>query len=80
MIRGGHPDPEIRGGGGGGSRSPKNTFRTFGPQFGLKIREGSGQFKSAELQKAENTCSRLLFVISGQNMFDLLKLNDTSEA
>ena len=30
---GGHPDPEIRGG-----RSPKNIFRSFGPQFCLEIR------------------------------------------
>ena len=29
---GGHPDPEIRG------VVPKNCFREFGPQFGLKIR------------------------------------------
>ena len=42
--------------------------------------ENKKQCKSAELQKADNTCSRLLFVISGQNMFGLLKLNDTSEA
>ena len=37
QIRGGpgHPDPEIRGGG-----LQKNTFWPFGPQFGLKIREG----------------------------------------
>ena len=38
QIRGGgggsgHPDPEIRSG-----QSPKNFFRPFGPQFGLKIR------------------------------------------
>ena len=38
-------DPAIRGGGGGlgrpldkwGARSPKNFFRPFGPQFGLKV-------------------------------------------
>ena len=35
---GGHPDPEIRGGG----RSQKNFFRPLGPQFGLKIRVGGG--------------------------------------
>ena len=35
----GHPDPEIRGGG-GGSGLPKKLFRPFGPQFGLKIRGG----------------------------------------
>ena len=45
------PDLEIRNGGGGGraasqsfgkwgARSPKNFFRLFRPQFGLKIREG----------------------------------------
>ena len=33
----GHPDPEIKWGGGGGAVS-KNFFRLFGPQFGLKIR------------------------------------------
>ena len=33
---GGHPDPEIRGRGG----VQKIFFRLFGPQFGLKIREG----------------------------------------
>ena len=42
------PDLEIRGGGGGGGEgviqtlrkggSPKLFFRSFGPQFGLKIR------------------------------------------
>ena len=32
----GHPDPEMGGRGG----LQKNTFRPFGPQFGLKIREG----------------------------------------
>ena len=32
----GHPDPEIRGGGGGGLE--KNFFQPFGPQFGLKTR------------------------------------------
>ena len=34
---GGHPDPEIRGGGG---REPglQNFFRPFGLRFGLKIR------------------------------------------
>ena len=34
---GGHPDPEIRGGGGS---LPKQFFRPFKPQFGLKIRGG----------------------------------------
>ena len=34
---GGHPDPEIRGGG----QSQKFFFRPFGPHFGLKIR-GAG--------------------------------------
>ena len=44
------PDRQIKGGGGGSSRScdkgegapglPKNCFRPFGPQFGLKIRGG----------------------------------------
>ena len=36
--RGGHPDPEIKGGG----WSQKNLFRPFGPQFGLKIRGAAG--------------------------------------
>ena len=36
---GGHPDPEIRGGGGS---FLKNVFRPFGPQFGPKIRGGPG--------------------------------------
>ena len=37
----GHPDPEIRGVGGG--HSLKNIFfRPFGPHFGLKIRGGDG--------------------------------------
>ena len=35
----GHPDPEIRKRGGGGTVS-KNFFRPLGPQFGLKIRRG----------------------------------------
>lgn len=34
--RGGHPDPEIRGGGGGSLQ--KNFFRSSRPQFGLEIR------------------------------------------
>ena len=34
-VGGGHPDPEIRGGGG---RAENLFFRPFGPQFGLKIR------------------------------------------
>ena len=33
----GHPDPEIRGGGGEGL---KIFFWPFGPHFGLKIKEG----------------------------------------
>ena len=37
---GGHPDPEI--GGGGGGRSPKNIFVPFGPQFGLKYKGAAG--------------------------------------
>ena len=37
---GGHPDPEIKGGGAPGL--PKNCFRPFGPQFGLKISGGGG--------------------------------------
>ena len=36
----GHPDPEIRKRGGGGTVS-KNFFRPLGPQFGLKIRRGA---------------------------------------
>ena len=32
-----HPDPKIR----GGASLKKNSFRPFGPQFGLKIR-GAG--------------------------------------
>ena len=36
---GGHPDPEIRGG--GGRRSQEKFFRPFRPQFGLKIEGGS---------------------------------------
>ena len=32
--------PEIRGGGG---QSPKNFFRPFGPQFGLKIKGAGGR-------------------------------------
>ena len=39
---GGHPDPEIKGVGGGEPGLPKNCFRPFGPQFGLKIRGGGG--------------------------------------
>ena len=35
---GGPPDPEISGGG----ASPKNFFRPFGSQFGLKIRGDPG--------------------------------------
>ena len=39
----GHPDPSIRGGGGGrGGKSPKNFFRPFGPQFGLKVKGRGG--------------------------------------
>ena len=36
--RPGHPDPEIRGGGGVAGLK-KILFRSFGPQFRLKIRE-----------------------------------------
>ena len=39
---GGHKDPEIRGGGVGGTVSIK-IFRPFGPQFGLKIRASGPQ-------------------------------------
>ena len=39
----GHPDPEIRKGGGCGTVS-KNFFRPLGPQFGLKIRRGPGPY------------------------------------
>ena len=41
QIRGGpgHPDPEIREGGGGVEGWSKKFFPPFGPQFGLKIRE-----------------------------------------
>ena len=39
----GHPDPEIRKRGGGGTVS-KNFFRPLGPQFGLKIRRGAGPY------------------------------------
>ena len=35
----GHPETEIRE---AGRRSPKNFFRPFGPQFGLKIRGAPG--------------------------------------
>ena len=38
---GGHPDPEIKG---EAPVLPKNCFRPFGPQFGLKIRRGGGWF------------------------------------
>ena len=34
--RGGHPDPDIRGGG----AVSKKMFQPFGPQFGLKTRGG----------------------------------------
>ena len=43
-----HPDLEISEGGGGGrgaviqTLGPKNFFRPFGPQFGLKIRGALG--------------------------------------
>ena len=45
QIRGvpGHPDPDIRGGGGW---SPKKHFWPFGPQSGLKI-WGGGQVPQA---------------------------------
>ena len=36
-----HPDPDIRGLGGGGG-SLKKFFRPFRPQFGLKISGGGG--------------------------------------
>ena len=36
---GGHPDPEIRG---GGAASKKRKIRPFAPPFGLKIRGGAG--------------------------------------
>ena len=36
---GGHPDPKVRVGGGGGQSPEKKKFLwPFGPQFGLKIR------------------------------------------
>ena len=48
QIRGvpGHPDPEIRGGGGG---FPKNFFRSL-PQFGVKIR-GRAPLQDPPLQQ-----------------------------
>ena len=50
-VNNGGSTPSDRGGGGGGNSdpeiregpvSPKNFFRPFGPQFGLKIRAGGG--------------------------------------
>ena len=41
MGEGGHPDPEIRGEGGGGVAGlKKKIFPPFGPQFDLNIRVG----------------------------------------
>ena len=37
-----HPDPEIRGRGGGVDAVSKFFFRPFGLQFGLKIKGGGG--------------------------------------
>lgn len=55
---GGHPDPEISGGGG---RSPKNFFRPFGRHFGRKIRGGRPSPGSAaeSNQKRELRISQL---------------------
>ena len=41
--RGGHPDPEITGGGGGEAGGSQKRFfvHGFGPQFVLKIRGGT---------------------------------------
>ena len=36
----GHPDPEIRVGGGGRGTVLKNSFQAFGPQFGPKMGGG----------------------------------------
>ena len=56
--RGGHPDPEKRGGvgGGGGPRPNKIFFQPFGPQFGLKTRGvGAGyvQFQKNNFTRSE---------------------------
>ena len=43
MGAGGHPDPEIRGGGGRPVKKKTKSFRPFGPHFGLEVTgEGSG--------------------------------------
>ena len=77
--RPGHPDPEIRGGvgGGGGERqSPKKNFRPFGSQFHLKIRGGgTGPWApSSGSATAQFTMNCLLY--SGLNKFN--KSHDTN--
>ena len=42
----GHPDPEMKGGG-GGERPPKKVFRPLGPHFCLKIRGDLGFLTSS---------------------------------
>ena len=48
-----HPDPGIGGGVGGGLE--KKFFSAFGPQFGLKIREGSSPGSPIDLCQYTDT-------------------------
>ena len=56
------PDLEIRGvgggGGGGGAGLQKNSFRPFGPNFGLKIRGGGAAPGPSPVSATDQLSSR----------------------
>ena len=53
MGEGGHPDPEIRGGGGVGGLK-KKCFPPFGPQFDLNIRVGGPALNPPLLERSKS--------------------------
>ena len=69
-----HPDPLIRGRGGGGW-SPKKTFRPFGPQFDYcdAIRGDCSIIRADKLQKLQNSAARLItwadYILSDHQMY-----------
>ena len=63
---GGHPDPEIRGGG-----LQKNCFRPFGSHFGRKIRGGGGAGLPGPSPGSATGCKSLFAFFHVQGLFVL---------